>query len=371
MEVIRLHSGDDHDEATSRASSILSQGGIVAFPTETVYALAARADLADAVEKLRSLKRRSLGKAFTVHVSGPKLADRYVPILSDLGRRLIRKAWPGPMTLIFSVANPSDARIMDGLNAGAASAMFFQGTVGLRCPDDPIAQSVLAGVDAPIVATSANGAGQQPPRSVSEFSADLCKQIDLLLDGGRSRYGRPSTIVRISESGYRIEREGVFDAGMVERMTALRLLLVCTGNTCRSPMAAGLARKMIANKLGCKHTELAAGGVHVTSAGTSGSIGGAATNAAKAMAELGIDLSDHTAISITKEMVMQADHVYVMTESHRQCIMGLAPSAADRIALLADDGDIVDPIGGTLADYQRCADAIEKGLQARLEEIEL
>ena len=103
-----------------------------------------------------------------------------------------------------------------------------------------------------MVASSANAAGEPPPRDAQEVLGGLQGRIDLLLDGGTTRFAKGSTIVRVRAAGYSMIREGVLDAGVVQRMAILRILFVCTGNTCRSPMAAGLARKLIAERLGCR-----------------------------------------------------------------------------------------------------------------------
>jgi tRNA threonylcarbamoyl adenosine modification protein (Sua5/YciO/YrdC/YwlC family) len=356
-------------DAIREASEVLERGGLVAFPTETVYGLGARADHAGAMGRLRAVKSREPNKAFTVHIAAREDAARFVPGIGGLAGRFVRKGWPGPLTLVMTVDDPSSAPVMVGRNGAAAEAMYYDHTIGLRCPDDGVAQRLLRAVDAPIVAASANLAGNPPPRSGAEVLRDLDGKIDLLIDSGRTKYAKPSTIVRVTGSSYEVVREGVYDAGIVERLSTVRLLFVCTGNTCRSPMAAGLAEQMLAERLGCKPSELRARSVVVQSAGTGGGTGGASPHAIKVMAQRGIDLSDHVSTALSAEVIQQSDYIFAMMRTHRDTIVQMVPAAESRVMLLLGNDDVRDPMGGAEEDYERCAQTVERGLRTRLQEV--
>jgi len=355
--------------ALARAVDVLASGGLIAFPTETVYGLAARADSAGGMERLRSAKSRGSGDAFTVHVGRRDDIPRFAGALGALAQRLVRKALPGPLTLILPVADPGSVPVMRKLDAAAAGAMYYGGAVGLRCPDDAVAAALLGAVSFPVVAASANAAGSPPPYSGATAAAAVGGLADLLLDAGATRYGKPSTIVRVTGSSFEVVREGALDRGVIERLAALRLLFVCTGNTCRSPMAEALAKRLIAERLGCTGAELPDRGVFVSSAGVSGGHGSASAYAMVVMKKRGADLSGHVSTLLDAEMLRQADHVFVMTDSHRERVVAMCPEVADRAATLCGDQDVVDPVGGSEAEYEACAEQIEAALRSKLEKV--
>lgn len=368
-EVVRVDDGGDFADAVRRAGEVLAGGGLAAFPTETVYGVASCVDHQDAVARLRRVKNRPSETAFTVHIGAREDAVRFAPDMGKLAARLIFRAWPGPLTLILPVESPAQAPVLDGLNGVAAEAMYYDGTIGLRCPDDRIAAALLTSLTSPVVAASANEAGQPPAQTGEDVLRDLDGKIDLLIDAGRTRYSRPSTIVRVTGKSYEVVREGVYDRRTLERLATLRLLFVCTGNTCRSPMAAGIASDALARRLGCEISELARHGVEVTSAGTAGGFGPAAEHAVAVMARRDIDISRHRSAALTEEMVQQADQIIVMTQAHREAVLNMVPSAAERVVLLLADRDMNDPIGGRQADYEGCARSIHEGVLVRLQEV--
>lgn len=370
-QVIKIAEGVPSAEAVQRAADVLMCGGLVAFPTETVYGLAARADDAAAMKRLRKVKQREAENAFTVHIGAREDAQRFAPELSGVARRLIRKGWPGPLTLLLPVAEPKSAPAMADLNGASVSAMYYDNTVGLRFADDPVAIAVVRAVSAPVVAASANRAGRRPPCSARDVLSDLEGQFDLLIDGGETRYAKASTIVRVTATGHEMIREGVYDAGIVDRLSRLRVLLVCTGNTCRSPMAEGIVKQMLAERVGCRPEDLAERGIEVESAGTAGGFGGAAAHAMAIMAKRACNISQHVSRSLTADMIRQADHIFVMTSAHRGAIVSVDPSASDRVALVLDDADVGDPLGGSEEDYARCAANMEEGLRVRLQEVDV
>ena len=151
----------------------------------------------------------------------------------------------------------------------------------------------------------------------------------LVLDDGPCRYGQPSSVVRIKKNHFEVLREGVVGAATVRRLASLMIVFVCTGNTCRSPMAELLMRARLAQLLKCKIDELEDRGVVVVSAGIAAAPGcPPATEATQVMRERGLDLTRHEAQPLTDQLVRHADSILTMTHSHLQSIIERWPSAA-------------------------------------------
>lgn len=360
-------------QIAQQAAAVLAGGGLVIFPTETVYGVAASAADSQALAALRHLKDRPDAQPFTVHLPDPAAAQHYVDLSDRKLKRFLEKVLPGPVSLVVEVTDQVIADRIEHLGwpPEARERLYHDNTIGLRCPDHSLALAILGAVDTPVLVSSANRHGRRPPQDAEAAAAEIGAQVDLIVDGGRCRYAKASTVVKVSGHGPRqsisILRAGVYDERVIRKLLRWTALFVCSGNTCRSPIAAALARSILAGRLEVAEGDLEAAGRHVVSAGAFAVAGSRASEeAVEAMKRQGIDLAPHRSQRLTSQLIHEADVVWCMTDWHRQTVIEMVPSAAARTHLLDPNGEIADPIGSGLETYEHCATAIRGHLEQQL-----
>jgi len=210
----------------ARAAELLAAGGLVAFPTETVYGLGADASSDAAVAKIFAAKGRPTGHPLIVHLAAGARLDDWAVDIPDVARRLAAVAWPGPLTMILN----KSPRVAAGTTGGAT-------TVGLRVPAHPVAQALLREFRGGIAAPSANRFGAVSPTTADHVARDLGDRVDYLLDGGACEVGVESTIVDLSGFATRgavLLRPGGMTREAIEAVTG-----PLTAGTAESPAAPG------------------------------------------------------------------------------------------------------------------------------------
>ena len=186
-------------EHVARAAERLRAGAVIAFPTDTLYGVGARATDPAAVARLYEVKRRPSGQPLVLLVRDRAQAERFA-VVSEAAADLMARFWPGPLTLVLTARVETD-----------------RPTIAVRAPNHDVALALLTSLGEPIASSSANPAGQSPPLDADQVIAALGDELDLVLDGGPCAIGQPSTILDVSGATPRILREGAIPAAELIR----------------------------------------------------------------------------------------------------------------------------------------------------------
>jgi L-threonylcarbamoyladenylate synthase len=182
-------------ESIAQALNVLQAGGLVAFPTDTVYGVGALAFDGKAVESIYLAKDRPIEKAIPVLIGDPADLEKVGTDIPDSARKLASRFWPGPLTILV----PKRMDLPESVSATA--------TVGVRVPDHEVARALLRAAG-PMAVTSANISGKQSPVTAQEVYEQLKDRIDLIIDGGKTPGGVPSTLVDCTSTEIKVLREG-------------------------------------------------------------------------------------------------------------------------------------------------------------------
>lgn len=196
---------DDLATRIRRAAACLRAGGVVIYPTETFYGLGTLASRPDALARLAAAKLRPPGKALPLIAADVAQVEEVARLASPVARRLAERFWPGPLTLVLPAARTLD----EVLTAGA-------GGVAVRVPGSEVARALAVDAGGALVSTSANLSGEPPPTRPADVSVALAARVDLILDGGQTPGGLPSTVVSLLEDGLQLVRPGAVPFPEVE-----------------------------------------------------------------------------------------------------------------------------------------------------------
>lgn len=197
--VLKISPDSPEEASIEFAATLLKNGGLVAFPTETVYGIGANFLNKQTIKKLYEIKKRPLNKPFTIHISNVDTIKKMRCEISYLADKLIKKFWPGPLTIILKTKDRK---------------------LGFRMPKNRIAKDLISKSGVPVVAPSANISGRKPPTQADEVLKSLDGKIDLVIDSGKTEFGRESTVVDTTSFPYKILREAAIPESEIERVTS-------------------------------------------------------------------------------------------------------------------------------------------------------
>ncbi|MBR0165176.1 MAG: threonylcarbamoyl-AMP synthase [Lachnospiraceae bacterium] len=228
-------SSEERSLALARAGSVLAAGGLVIFPTETVYGLGANALDAQAVRRIYEAKGRPSDNPLIAHVADFSEISRVACLsggeIRDKAETLAAQFWPGPLTMVLPKRKEVPKETSGGLD-----------TIAVRCPDQEIARELIRCAHCPVAAPSANRSGRPSPTEVSHCIEDMDGRVDLIIDAGRCSVGIESTIVDLTGEKLSILRQGMIGAAQIAKALSVPLRSITYPQTGREdpPRAPGM-----------------------------------------------------------------------------------------------------------------------------------
>ncbi len=345
-----------HDPATAAGRAhllrALEDGRVAALPTDTVPGIGTLAGPAEAVERLAALKGSAPDKPFSLHLRSTEDLRRLLPALPPGLPAWLDRRLPGPLTVVLP-------RAWTGL---PADWHWPWPAVGLRLPDHPGYLDFAAQLPGPLLMSSVNHHGE-PPLHGAALAAWLGEHPEVACGVEAEEITDRAASAVVSFQPLPRLLRGELDASQLR--PGLRVLVLCTGNICRSPLAAKLLESELAAAWGVPPADLQELGWTVASAGSFAMPGGPASeHSVAAAAEIGLELGDHRSRNLAELAALPWDLVLGMSASH---LAALPPALAVRAELFDPTGDEVpDPYGGPLSAYRHMREQLRPAVEERI-----
>ncbi len=349
----------------------LVEGKLVATPAETAYHVLASGLNPSAVEQLMQLPGRALDRSPCVFLRSAHEAIDYSPKMSMIASRIAHRGWPGPLVLQLPACDP--ASLACQLPSSVHESLIVEKRfLSQRVAAHQAIMQAMRLLPGPLVAAPLVDAEGNAACTRQQVEALAGKGLAIIVDDGPTHFGGFATCLRIDENHCTVTSPGVLDQSALTRLGQLTVLLVCTGNTCRSPMAEAILRRLLTERFASQLAEGQPPPAVAVSAGLSAFPGGPASpEAISVMKQKGLSLVHHQSRAVSDRLVMQADLVLTMTKSHRNAIVQRWPELSSKTHLLSNNhGDVSDPFGGSESVYAACAVQIEQFLRGWVDQIE-